>query len=239
MITNKLIFDTLLSDIKDQKLIQITIGFNWTLVQTEFGCGLARTPKRNTLSCQPVKGSGSLTKHSVTQAAKLVKSANAVEAAIGLAAINAYYNRFDIEAADKNGLDEFTNIEGLVTVIGRFPGLTKRFKNIKVIEKEPREGEFGEKDAAQLLPKSTGVIITSSTLLNGTAGNLLELAKNSRICLIGPSTPLAPKLLNLGIDFLAGTVVKNVEKMNAVISEGGDVRSFKPFGVFKVLPNQY
>ena len=69
--------------------------------------------------------------------------------------------------------------------------------------------------------------------------DLLELAKSSRNCLIGPSTPLAPKLLILGRDFLAGTVVKNVEKMNAVISEGGDVRSFKPFGVFKVLPNQY
>ena len=235
MITNKLIFDTLLSDIKDQKIIQITIGFNWTLVQTEFGCGLARTPKRDTLSCQPVKKSGNLTDLSITQAAKLVKSSNAVETSIGLAAINAYYNRFDLKATNKNGLDELAKVDGLVTVIGRFPGLSKRFKEVKVIEKEPRKGEFGEKDALKLLPKSTGVIITSSTLLNGTAGNLLELAKNSRICLIGPSTPLAPKLFSLGIDFLAGTVVKDVEKVNIAISEGGDVSAFKPFGVFKVL----
>ena len=144
------------------------------------------------------------------------------------------YN-YDFVANNKNGLDTFVDIDGPITVIGRFPGLSKRFKNIRVIEKNPREGEYCEEDATKLLPGSAGVFITSSTLLNGTAGSLIELSKNAHICLVGPSTPFAPKLLDLGIKCLAGTIVTNLKKMVIAVSEGGDVKTLKPFGSFKVL----
>ena len=152
-----------------------------------------------------------------------------------MAAVNASYNRYDLEADDKNGLDTFANIDGPITVIGRFPGLKDRIQNLQIIEKEPREGEFGEKDAEKLLPKSAGVIITSSTLVNGSAGNLLKLAKNARICLVGPSTPFAPGLFDLGVEFLAGTIVTDVGGMAIAVAEGGAVKALKRFGSFKTL----
>ena len=235
MITNKLIFDTLLSDIRDEKIKRVVIGFNWTLVETEFGCGLAGTPRNNDSSCLSIPSAGNFSKLSTTSASELVRSNNPIEVSIGMATINSFYNRYDFVANNKNGLDTFVDIDGPITVIGRFPGLSKRFKNIRVIEKNPREGEYSEEDATKLLPGSAGVIITSSTLLNGTAGNLIELSKNANICLVGPSTPFAPKLLDLGIECLAGTIVTNLKKMIIAVSEGGDVKTLKPFGSFKVL----
>jgi len=235
MITNKMIFDILLSDIQDQKIKRVVVGLNWTLVETRFGCGLASTPGRKNALCLPITGAGDLTQLTTASAAELVRSKNPVEVSIGMATINSFYNRYDLVAKNKNGLDTFLNIEGPITVIGRFPGLSKRFKNIRVIEKNPRKDEYSENDAIKLLPNSAAVIITSSALLNGTAANLIELSKNARICLVGPSTPFAPKLLNLGIECLAGTIVTDLKKMIAAVSEGGDVKTFKPFGSFKTI----
>jgi len=235
MITNKLIFDTLLSEIRDQEIKRVVIGINWTIVEAETGCGLAHTPRRDEPGCQPITAAGALKDRTLTETAALIFSENPIEVAIGMAAVNASYNRYDLEASDKNGLDAFSDIEGPVTVIGRFPGLNKHIKNIRVIEKEPREGEYGEKDAEKLLPQSAGVIITSSALVNGSAANLLELAKNTRICMVGPSTPFAPSLFELGVEFLAGTIVTDVERMAIAVAEGGAVKALKPFGSFKTL----
>ncbi len=235
MITNKLLFDTLLSGVADLEIKRVIIGINWTFVETALGCGLAHTPRRDDPGCQTILNAGELTDLSLKHAAKLVLSENPMEVAIGMAAINASYNRYDLKASDKNGLDAFTDIEGPVTVIGRFPGLAERISDLRIVEREPREGEYGEKDAAKLLPESAGVIITASALVNGSAGNLLELAKNTRICMVGPSTPFAPGLLDLGVDYLAGTIVTDVEGMAIAVAQGGAVKALKPFGAFKTL----
>jgi hypothetical protein len=219
----------------DQKVKRVIIGFNWVLVQSETGCGLASTPTHTDSSCINTPNAGKLTKLNLISASEYVYSNNPLEVSIGMASINAFYNRYDFAAKNENGLDIFSKIDGPITIVGRFPGISKRFKNIRVVEKKPRKGEYSEKEAANLIPESAGVIITSSALLNGTAGNLIELAKKTRICLIGPSTPFAPKLLDLGIDCLAGTIVKDVKKMVIAVSEGGNVETFKPYGSFKVL----
>jgi hypothetical protein len=235
MITNKMIFSTLLSDIHDQEIKRVVIGINWTLVEAETGCGLAHTPRRDEPGCQPIADAGNLSSLNLKAMAELILSENPIEVAIGMAAINASYNRYNLPASDQNGLDAFADIEGPITVIGRFPGLAERIENLQIIEKEPREGEFGEEDAERLLPESAGVIITSSALVNRSAGNLLELAKNTRVCLVGPSTPFAPKLFDLGVEFLAGTIVTEIEKMANAVAEGGAVKALKPFGSFKTL----
>ncbi|MBT3989590.1 MAG: hypothetical protein HON14_02730 [Rhodospirillaceae bacterium] len=235
MITNKLIFDTLLSDLQDQEIKRIIIGINWTLIETAVGCGLAHTPRRDEPGCQPIAEAGKLSELGLAEAAKLILSGNPIEIAIGMAAVNASYNRYDLSASEKNGLDAFAEIDGPITVIGRFPGLAERIDNLQIIEKEPREGEYGEQDAARLLPESAGVIITSSALVNGSAGSLLDLAKNSRVCMVGPSTPFAPKLFDLGVEFLAGTIVTNIDQMAIAVAEGGAVKALKPYGSFKTL----
>jgi uncharacterized protein (DUF4213/DUF364 family) len=53
--------------------------------------------------------------------------------------------------------------------------------------------------------------------------------------MVGPTTPFAPKLFELGIEFLAGTIVTDVDKMAVAVAEGGAVKAIKPFGSFQTL----
>ena len=164
MITdNNQIFDVLLDKIEDIEVQRVTIGLNWTMVETEFGCGFAHTPARSTPGCFAIECSGTLTKSSLKEMAHLVNLKNPHDVSIGLAAINAYYNRYDLKLKSSNGFDEFIDVEDPITIIGRFPGLSKRFKKVNIIEKDPHNNEFSEQEAEKLLPKSSSVIITSST----------------------------------------------------------------------------
>ena len=57
----------------------------------------------------------------------------------------------------------------------------------------------------------------ASTLVNKTLPRLLELSKNAYTILAGPSCPLCPQLLELGIDRIAGLVVTDTEGMKEKI----------------------
>ena len=233
--TNKLIFETLLSDIQEQKIKRVIVGLNWILLETALGCGLAQTPKRDTNGCFPLTEAGNLRNLCISDIAKWVRSTNPIKVAIGLAAINAFYNRYDLDVHSENGLDVFADIEGPVISIGRFPGMFRRFKNVQIVEREPVKGEYNEKELLTLLPESAGIVMTSSTLINNSAGKILNMAKEKPVCMVGPSTPFAPKLGKFGISTLAGTVVNNVEGMAVAVMEAGDVQALKPFGSFKTL----
>lgn len=235
MITSEFILNNLISEIKNTKVTYVGIGFNFILLESPRGCGLAQTPSRNTTGCSEIRQTGNLRGISLKELATWVTSENPIEIAIGIAAINAAYNRYDLESKNENGLSTLRKLKGPVTTIGRFPGLSKYISNARIIEKEPRTGEYGIKDTNKLISDSEGVVITSSTLINKTIGPILESAKDKFVCLIGPSTPLAPSLFKFGINVLAGTLITDLERMKTQILEGGAVKSMKNYSTFKTL----
>lgn len=229
------LFSVLLSGVQDAPVLNITIGVNWTLVETAEGCGLAQTPRRDAPGCQPVRNAGTLAEGGLMALAALVQSDNPLETSVGVAAINAHYNRYSTEGPDLNGLDAFQDVEGLVAVIGRFPNLDRHLKKYCVIEREPREGEYGEKDLEGILPKCEAVVITAATLANGSSGRIIELAGNARKAFVGPGTPLAPALFAEGIFCLAGMVIDDAVRARKVIGEGGAVAALKNCGRYVTL----
>lgn len=235
MSDNNKLYDALLAKVDDQRIFRIIIGVNWTFVEGETGCGLAHTPQRDETGCQPIANAGSLTKTTLRVAANLIAAENPMEKAIGMAAINAFYNTYSLSGSSANGLDVFNKVNGPVTVIGRFPGLEKRIKDLRIIERNPREGEHSEADAESLIPESAGVIITAATLVNGSAGHLLKMASGVPVALVGPSTPLASPLYDLGVNILAGMVVENPDGAAIATAEGGAVRALKQHGRFVTL----
>ena len=204
-------------------------------METAEGCGLAQTPRRDAPGCQPVRNAGTLAECGLKKLTALVQSDNPLEISVGVAAINAHYNRYGFEGPDINGLDAFRNIDGLVAVIGRFPNLDRHLNNYCVIEREPREGEFGEGDMEEILPTCEAVVITAATLANGSAGRIIELAGIARKAFVGPGTPLAPALIAEGIECLAGMVINDAARARAVIGEGGAVAALKTCGRFVTL----
>ena len=207
---------------------RVIVGINWTMVEGNHGCGLAQTPQRNSPGCQPITAAGQLDGMDLRHLANLIKNPNPINVAIGMAAINASYNRYDLNAkSNENGLDAFGTVDQSVTVVGRFPGLERRYSLLKVIEKDPRRGEYPETKAKEILESSRYAIITASTFVNGTAENMLSYADKCVTAIIGPGTPLCPKLFELGVSVLSGLIIDKPSEAFQIIAEGGAVKELK------------
>jgi uncharacterized protein (DUF4213/DUF364 family) len=221
------LYDILLAPIPSVTIRRILVGINWTLVESENGSGLAQTPRRDAPGCQPIAGAGDLAKRDLRAVAELVRSANPMEAALGMAAINAYHNRGDVTGSDENGLAAFSGLDGPITVVGRFPGLDRYLKDFRIVEREPRNGEFEEKDFGRLANDSAGIVITASTLANKSAERLFGQAQGRRIAIVGPGTPLATGLYRFGVEVLAGSVVEDAELAATIVAQTGGAPALK------------
>lgn len=228
---------TLAADVTDAPARRVLVGVNWTLVEGPAGCGLAQTPARAGAGCRPLDRAGSYAGRGLKALAGLVGSDNRFEVAIGWAAINAHFNRTDLTGPSTNGLDLLAQSgkSGRTVVVGRFPDLERSLPGALVIEREPRAGEYPESAAAELLAGAARVGITASALFDGSAERLIGLARGARIALIGPSTPLAPGLHDLGVAILAGLVIDNADEAARVVAEAGAVKALKRCGRFVAL----
>ncbi|MBL6928249.1 MAG: DUF2478 domain-containing protein [Rhodospirillales bacterium] len=221
--------------VEDLTAARVLVGFNWVLVEGPHGCGLAQTPDRGSASCRALDDASNLSGRSLRDLAAMVHSWNEVEAAVGLAAINAFYNRFDLDAPDGNGLESFAATDEPISVVGRFGSLAKHIKNPLIIENDPADGEYPTTAASWLLPESERVIVTASALINHSLPSILDSCPDGQVALVGPSTPLSPRLHSYGVDILAGMIIEDVDGAARVISEGGSVRELKRYARMATL----
>ena len=219
----------------DGTATRVFIGLNWTIVLTATGAGLAHTPDRGTAGCRSLPNPGSYTAQSVQSLAALWNSENPFERSIAIAAMNAHWNRFDLEADTVNGLDLIEDHGAKTVIVGRFPGLEKHLPGAAVVEKEPGPDDLPEDALDDLLPAARFVAVTGSTIVNGSLPGILSRIENAYVVLIGPSTPLSPALFELGVDALSGFVVTDADGCLRVIGEGGSVRAMRPYGRFATL----
>jgi uncharacterized protein (DUF4213/DUF364 family) len=214
---------------------RVIVGLNWTLVVARGGAGMAQTPARGTAGCRSLPRPGTYAGQPLAALAALWTADNIFEHTIAVAAVNAYWNRYDIEASAQNGLDLIENHGERTVVIGRFPGVADRHRGIAVVEREPRPGEYPESALPSLLPKAEFVAVTASTIVNGSLPSILALCQGAFVVMIGPSTPLAPSLFNLGVDVLSGFVVRDIDKLTVAVSEGAAVAALRPYGRYATI----
>lgn len=111
-----------------------------------------------------------------------------------------------------------------VAVVGHFPfveELKDAFANFWVLEKRPQPGDHHASMAGDLLPRADLVAVTGTTLLNGTLAGILNLCRaDALVVLLGPTTPFAPGLFDLGVDVLAGSDVVQPDAVHAGIAAG-------------------
>jgi uncharacterized protein (DUF4213/DUF364 family) len=118
-----------------------------------------------------------------------------------------------------------------VAIVGHFPFIPEvreAAKELWVIEKNPREGDFRETDAGNLIPKADIVAITGTAFTNHTMEYLLELCDpGAYVVLLGDSAPLSPVLFDHGVDAVAGTKVVDPALALRCVSEGANFRQIK------------
>jgi uncharacterized protein (DUF4213/DUF364 family) len=232
------LYDRLIEGIPpDLRVKQCVVGVHWTVIHSE-GVGIAMTPPDGE---KGLSIAGSIAGMSVREVALLSKSWKALEAALGVAAINSYYNApttltrswGDITKL-QSSVSVFTEICSKVkgkkvTVVGHFPDLAQlqSICNVSILERKPQPGDLPDPACEYILPKQDYVFMTGVTFINKTMPRLLELSQGAQIVLVGPSVPLSPVFMKYGVSLLAGTVVLENTRVCAHVAEGGDRSIFR------------
>lgn len=205
---------------------QVIVGVHWTLVCSKF-CGLAST----ITNCGPhghsrMRDVGKLNQKSAQELAGWITSDNFLEASVAMAAINSLIT-VDEQKLERINASEIVTREGHhknVVIVGHFPfveEIKNKTKNCWVIEKRPFEDDFPQEAAVQFIPQADIVAITGTAFINHTMENLLSLCDpQSKILILGPSTPLTTLLFNRGISFLSGARVDRPTAAVNTIIEG-------------------
>jgi uncharacterized protein len=232
------ILNSILHSIKeDAPVEEVRRGLSWTAVVSR-RCGLASTMASG-LGCNHDEAegmNGSFTEMTALELARLSLADGMGKVSLGLAAINSL---IDINPNNYASIDGLRLVEDVckeknISVIGHFPYLDKlseTAKNLWIIEKQPRPGDFPEEKGSDLIPQSDIVVISSTTLINDTLPGILKLCRKGSVkMLLGPTTPLSEVLFDYGIDILAGSVVTEKETVLRSVSEGVSFMQLKKRG---------
>ncbi len=180
-----------------------------------------------------VKEPGFLSNKSALELAQLAYSKSLLEAAIGMAAINSLIEIEDDSCIELNAADLIVE-KGKgkrIAVVGHFPFIPRvreYSKELWIIEKNPKEGDFNEADAGNLIPLADVVAITGAAITNHTLDHLLEFCRpDAYVILLGDTAPLSPNLFDYGIDALCGTKVVDSGLALQCISQGANFRQIR------------
>lgn len=231
------ILSTIEKRAKKTAVKDVRIGPFWTAVKTLYG-GMASTFFKHEPGMKPpIPEPGKLTDKSALELCRWADSENMLRSSLGLAAINSMLevNLDDYREVNAGDLLLAEGEDKNVTVVGHFPFIKKLqtvAKNLWVLEKRPQPGDLPADKAPEVIPESDIIAITSTTLLNNTFTELIELCpESSLVMMLGPTTPLSPVLFDYNIDIISGTRVVAPEVVLKMVSEGVVFRQMHGRGI--------
>ncbi len=239
------LIDDLLSSLPEGVVQEVRVGAFWTAVVVEVGgerrCGLASSLRpdddHHHGGGPAVKDAGRLMERSGRQLAELARSDSVMEAAIGVAAINALLPPYEDQWVDVNA-EEMIAQRGAgqgVVVVGHFPfipRLRERVGRLWVLEQRPRAGDLPASAASEVIPQADVLAITGTSLINQTFEGLMALRRpGALVLLLGPSTPLSPVLFDYGVHLLSGAVVEDIDPVLRAVSQAANFRQVHHHGV--------
>jgi uncharacterized protein (DUF4213/DUF364 family) len=237
------LIDELLATLPDGLVWDIRVGAFWTAVVAEVDgqsrCGLASTLRAEENhhhgGGSAVREAGMLLGHSARELVGLARSCHAIEAAIGMATINALLPRHEERWVDLNAGEVIARrgADKRVALVGHFPfipDVRERVGALSVLEQRPAGEDLPAEAARDVIPRADVVAITGTALLNHTFESLIALCR-PEVLVLGPSTPLSPILFRYGVHILSGSVVEDVEAVLQAVSQGANFRQVHRYGV--------
>jgi uncharacterized protein (DUF4213/DUF364 family) len=175
-----------------------------------------------------------LQNRSTKDLARLALSPAGIEAAIGLATINA---SLDISPVEER-LQQVNAFDVLqqrgenknISIIGHFPFVDqmrrkKIARNLWVFELRPKtDDDLSPEHIPEYVPESDVVLMSGTTLIHKTFDAISSCFTSSFNIIAGPSTPLSPVLFDFGIHMISGTLVHDAEKARESFSCGAKFR---------------
>ncbi len=233
----KSLYDALIDGIPEDVPVDDAVSTHYgAIVRSNGNIGLSEFA--DGYDTRPMLESGNKLDLSLKELAKGIKSWNMTEAAMGHAAINAWYNSPDMGM--RNGLlltdslhSEDRNADPFITyqkdvrgkrvvVLGHFPYLEQLFKpvcDLTILEDTPFLGDYPLHAADYFLPGCDFAFIGGLAFIDKRLPHFLELAKGAFIGLVGPVTTLAPVLFDYGVDELDGFIAKAPDMAESIFKE--------------------
>ena len=234
------------NSLSNVRVEDVRIGLAYTGVKLTGGYGgVACTPTYDLLEhlecpvCPFLHNSGEIAGITATEGLQLSLSDNILDAAVGVAVINAVSQMaFELrpEKYIFSSVDvlDFIKSDDKVSMIGYFkpliPRILEKTRNFVVVEKkdvfDERVKIFPEDMSPTILPKSDIIIISGSTLVNKTIDDLLKYKGNVRdVVLLGPTASMVPQpLFEKGVTSVMGVRINDADKMLKIVSEAGGTK---------------
>lgn len=207
---------------------KVIVGLNWTMVRAGGLCGIARSPMRGTEGARTIRPREGFGGKSLSELAANLCSSDTLRRSVGLAAVNAFWNReeaMEIQSGmflENGGLSAIEAPGDGVIIIGGFRGAAKRLPAAKIVEREPKPGDISVEEAPQAYKTAQKLAITAQTLMNGSLETILQSSHMvPHRMLVGPSAPLCPFLLGDDINEISGAVIVNADAAEQFIVETG------------------
>lgn len=228
------IYDAIIRGIDDTARAEgLFFGQCWAMASSSGQLGMAMAIPGESIAPMFSESGDSF---NLKKGAEGIKSWNFKEASMMMAACNAYYNSPDkmrllnsyepYENYCTAGLDMTGATVGLIGHLHLPEPYKSAAETVYTIERSPQDGDYPDAACDYILPRCDFVIMTGSTLINKTLPHLLELSRNAYTIMTGPTVPMCPALLDMGIDRLAGLVIDDQKAMGERILSG---RSGNPY----------
>jgi uncharacterized protein len=248
--------DILADDLDHLRVERAVVGLFFTGVKLDSGsAGACATPLRSIpeavccpSSAMAMPFPGKLRGRPARALLKETGAASGIRRAVGIAAMNALAEmcwerraRNDVELGI--GIDAYEaasiGARDHVVVVGAFVPFLKALKragqHFTVLEIDAATLKPDElshyrpaREAGEVVPSADVVLITGTTLVNGTLDHLLGLCRPSaRVVVVGPTVSLLPDaFLRRGVDVLGGVRVTAPDAFLDLLAEGGSGHHF-------------
>lgn len=197
--------------------------------------------------CTILESAGTLAGRPATEFLDMASSWDLGERVMGMATVNAlsqivFEAHPDRYAVEEKNLAEVIEVrpEDIVVLVGLIkpfvPVFRAKAKRLHILERGTgrEEGVLPDTACEEFVPEADVVVITGSSLANGTVDRLLELAEDARtVALVGPTVSCVPDpLFNRGANYAGGIRITDADRALQVIAEGGGTPQLRMAGEF-------
>jgi len=234
------IYEDLISTVKDDfdtNVANLSISIRWIAAITKkLGISITYDNEKHMTG---IEDAGYFKGKKAFELLEYLKTFDTLKVGIGLATLNSLikipekYEQFNVfDYLLEKGRNKKILFIGHFEDIEKLKGIAKE---IVIIERKPKEGDYLDTFQEYLIPEADIVAITGSTFANKSIKRILELSKDKYTIVFGPSTPLSEVLFDYGVDMIGGIVVKDDNKVFDIISQGGSLEKFKNYINFITL----
>ncbi|MDR6223869.1 Rossmann-like domain-containing protein [Methanococcoides alaskense] len=216
--------------------VRVGVVYGGVKITGGYGGIAATQPQSGSSHCTTLPEAGDMSSRPASEVMEMALSDNMLKAVVGVATVNALATMICDLHPEKYALSDVDVLDLIkpgdkIGMVGHFSPMIARILKITdqltVIEKKDIIDErivvVPENNASEVLSGSDVIIITASTLVNGTTDELISMKKNAReVVLLGPSAVMLPQpFYDKGFTAVMGTRINDTDTMLKVVSEAG------------------